>query len=98
MCAVLGCALPCYDKCMAKHQLPLPLRQQYLVEEISAVLQDTTHWEFYRLVAERLHHQFIWKVLSEIKSESPTEIGDPVVYFITHMHRAAEAAGIDLQP
>jgi hypothetical protein len=83
---------------MAKYQPTLRLRQQYLVEEISAVLHDTTHREFYRLVAERLHEQIIWKVLSEITHDDPTEIGDPVVYFITHMHRAADAAGIDLQP
>jgi hypothetical protein len=66
------------------------------VEEISAVLQDTTHLDFYRAAAKRLKEQFIWKVLSEIKHDDPTEIGDPVAYFITQMYHAASAEGINL--
>jgi hypothetical protein len=81
---------------MLKHERNTPLRQQYLVEEISAVLQDITHLDVYRAVAQRLKEQFIWKVLSEIKHDDPTEIGDPVAYFITQMHRAAAAEGINL--
>jgi hypothetical protein len=81
---------------MRKHAPNTRLRQHYLVEEISATLHDTTHLEFYRTVAQRLKEQFIWKVLGEIKHDDPTEIGDPVVYFMTQMHRAASAEGIDL--
>jgi hypothetical protein len=81
---------------MRKPEPNTPLRQQYLVDEISAVLNDTTHLDFYRTVAERLKEQVIWKVLSEIKHDDPTEIGDPVVYFIIQMHCAASAEGISL--
>jgi hypothetical protein len=81
---------------MRQHEPNTQLRQQYLVEEISAVLNDTTHLEFYRTVAQRLKEQFIWKVLSEIKHDDPTEIGDPVAYFITQMHREASAEGVEL--
>jgi hypothetical protein len=81
---------------MRKHAPNTRLRQHYLVEEISATLQDSTYREFYQTVAERLQEQCIWKVLSEIKHDDPTEIGDPVVYFMTQMHRAASAEGIDL--
>jgi hypothetical protein len=44
----------------------------------------------------RFLDQFIWKVLSEIKHDDPTEIGDSVAYFIIQMHRAASAEGVDL--
>jgi hypothetical protein len=82
---------------MRKQEPHTRLRQQYLVEEISAVLHDTTHLKFYRTIARRIHDQFIWKVLSEIKHDDPTEIGDPVVYFITQIHHAASAEGISLE-
>jgi hypothetical protein len=57
---------------------------------------DTIHLDFYRTVAKRLKEQFIWKVLSEIKHDDPTEIGDPVAYFIIQMHRAVSAEGVEL--
>jgi hypothetical protein len=61
-----------------------------------AIRCDTIHLDFYRTVAKRLKEQFIWKVLSDITHDDPTEIGDPVVYFIIQMHRAASAEGVEI--
>jgi hypothetical protein len=70
--------------------------QQYMVEEISAVLKTSLHTDFYRAVAEHLPRDLIFKALAEIKADPPSEIGDPVLYFFNEMSRAARALGIEL--
>jgi len=72
--------------------------QQYLVEEISAVLRASLHIDFYCAVAERLPRDLIFKALAEIKADPPSEIGDPVLYFFNEMSRAARTLGIELSP
>jgi hypothetical protein len=52
-------------------QYPL---QHYLVEEISTVLATSLHTDFYRAVAARIPRDLIFKALSEIKADPPSEI------------------------
>jgi hypothetical protein len=72
--------------------------QQYLIEEISVVLNTSLHTDFYRAVAARIPRDLIFKALAEIKADPPSEIGDPVLYFFSEMSRAARALGIELSP
>jgi hypothetical protein len=81
---------------MARAALERREIEQYLVEEISAVLKTSLHMVFYRAVAERLPRDLIFKALAEIKADPPSEIGDPVLYFFSEMHRAARELGIEL--
>ncbi|MBI3799365.1 MAG: hypothetical protein HY268_20665 [Deltaproteobacteria bacterium] len=83
---------------MDRAVLEKPQLQQYLVEEISAVLNTSLHMDFYRAVAERLPRDLIFKALAEIKADPPSEIGDPVLYFFNEMHRAARELGVELPP
>jgi hypothetical protein len=72
--------------------------EQYLVEEISAVLKSSLHMAFYRAVAARLPQDLIFKALAEIKADPPDEIGDPVLYFFSEMQRIARELGRELVP
>jgi hypothetical protein len=83
---------------MARAALERREIEQYLVEEISAVLKSSLHMGFYRAVAERLPRDLIFKALAEIKADPPSEIGDPVLYFFSEMNRAARELGVELPP
>jgi len=83
---------------MNRAVLENPQLQQYLVEEIRAVLTTSLHMNFYRAVATRIPRDLIFKALAEIKADPPSEIGDPVLYFFNEMHRAARALGVELPP
>ena len=47
-------------------------------------------------MAARIPPDLLFKALSESKADPPSEIGDPVLYFVNEMQRAARDLNIEL--
>jgi hypothetical protein len=69
-------------------------RQQLLVEDMMAILQNGHHVTWYRTVAATVPEDMIRKALSEIQHDDASEIGDPVTYFMQEMSRIARPAAL----
>src|SRR5262249_34650465 len=62
-------------------------RQQLLVEDMIVILQNIRHLAAYRTIAATVPENLIRKVLSEIRHDEASEIGDPVAYFFQEVRR-----------
>ena len=65
-------------------------RQQLLVDDMIAILQNIRHLAVHRTIAATVPEELIRKELSEIQHDEASEIGDPVAYFLQEMHRFTE--------
>jgi hypothetical protein len=65
-------------------------RQQLLVDDMIAILQNICHLAVYRTIAATVPEDLIRKALSEIQHDEASEIGDPVAYFFQEMNRHPE--------